>query len=51
MTARLGVTAKMTEENRIVRNGKSEAEVTNTKQVALLLQRGRVNGVMLRVCQ
>jgi len=29
MTARLDVTPKTTEQNRIVRTGKSEAEVTN----------------------
>ena len=32
MTARLDVTPKTTEQNRIVRTGKSEAEVTNNKQ-------------------
>ena len=31
MTARLDVTPKTTEQNRIVRTGKSEAEVTNNK--------------------
>ena len=35
MTARLDVTPKTTEQNRIVRTGKSEAEVTNNKQTAL----------------
>ena len=32
MTARLDVTPKTTEHNRIVRTGKSEAEVTNNKK-------------------
>jgi len=38
MTARLDVTPKTTEQNRIVRTGKSEAEVTNNKKkfIALL---------------
>ena len=35
MTARLDVTPKTTEQNRIVRTGKSEAEVTNNKKTAL----------------
>jgi len=34
MTARLDVTPKTTELNRIVRTGKSEAEVTNDKKTA-----------------
>jgi len=33
MTARLDVTPKTTEQNRIVRTGKSEAEVTNNKKL------------------
>jgi len=33
MTARLDVTLKTTEQNRIVRTGKSKAEVTNNKKV------------------
>jgi len=32
MTARLNVTPKTTKQNRIVRTGKSEAEVTNNKR-------------------
>ena len=32
MTARLDVTPKTTEQNRIVRTGKSETEVTNNKK-------------------
>jgi len=43
MTARLDVTLKTTEQNRIVRTSKSEAEVTNKKNCArgivLLTQR------------
>jgi len=35
MTARLDVTPKTTEQNRIVRTSKSEAEVTNNKKTAL----------------
>ena len=35
MTAMLDVTPKTTEQNRIVRSGKSEAEVTNNKKTAL----------------
>jgi len=35
MTARLDVTPKSTEQNRIVRTGKSEAEVTDNKKTAL----------------
>ena len=35
MTARLDVTPKTTEQNGIVRTGKSEAEVTNNKKTAL----------------
>jgi len=35
MTARLDITPKTTEQNRIVRTGKSEAEVTNNKKTAL----------------
>jgi len=35
MTARLDVTPKTTEQNRIVHTGKSEAEVTNNKKTAL----------------
>jgi len=35
MTARLDVTPKTTEQNRIVRTGKPEAEVTNNKKTAL----------------
>jgi len=35
MTARLDVTPKTTEQNRTVRNSKSEAEVTNNKKTAL----------------
>jgi len=35
VTARLEVTLKTTEQNRIVRTGKSEAEVTNTKKLHL----------------
>jgi len=35
MTARLDVTPKTTEHNRIVDTGKSEAEVTNNKKTAL----------------
>jgi len=34
MTAMLDVTPKTTEQNRIVRNGKSEAEVTNNVKSA-----------------
>jgi len=33
MTARFDVTPKTTEQNRIVRTGKSEAEVTNNKKL------------------
>ena len=33
MTARLDVTPKTTEQNRIIRTGKSEAEVTNNKKL------------------
>jgi len=33
MTAMLDVTPKTTEQNRIVRNGKSEAEVTNNDKI------------------
>jgi len=36
MTARLDVTPKTTEQNGIVRTGKSEAEVTNNKKCAVL---------------
>jgi len=35
MTARLDVAPKATEQNRIVRTSKSEAEVTNNKKTAL----------------
>ena len=35
MTTRLDITPKTTEQNRIVRTGKSEAEVTNNKKTAL----------------
>ena len=35
MTARLVVTPKTTEMNRIVRTNKPEAEVTNNKKIAL----------------
>jgi len=35
MTARLNVTPKTAEQNRIVRTSKSEAEVTNNKKTAL----------------
>ena len=35
MTARLDVTPKITEHNRIVRTGKYEAEVTNNKKISL----------------
>ena len=35
MTARLDVTPKTTEQNRIVRTSKSEAEVTNNKKLRL----------------
>jgi len=35
MTARLDVMPKTTEQNRIIRTGKSEAEVTNNKKAAL----------------
>jgi len=35
MTARLGVTPKTTELNRIARTSKSETEVTNNKKTAL----------------
>jgi len=35
MTARLDVAPKATEQNRIVRTSKSEAEVTNNKITAL----------------
>jgi len=35
MTARLDVTPKTTEQNRIVRTSKSEAKVTNNKKTAL----------------
>jgi len=35
MTARLDVTPKTTEQNRIVRTSKSEAAVTNNKKTAL----------------
>ena len=35
MIARLDVTAKTTEQNRIVRTGKFEVEVTNNKETAL----------------
>jgi len=48
MTARIDVTPKTTEQNRFVRIGKFEVEVTNSKQVAQLSQRGRA---MLRICQ
>ena len=34
MTARLDITPKTTEQNRIVCTGKSEAEVTNNKIIA-----------------
>jgi len=34
MTARLDITAKTTEQYRIVRTGKFEAEVTNNKKTA-----------------
>jgi len=37
MTARLDVTPKKTEQNRIVRTGKSEAEVTNKKNCARII--------------
>ena len=37
MTARLDVTPKTTEQNRIVRTGKSEAEVTNNKKETVLV--------------
>jgi len=37
MTARLDVTPKTTEHNRIVRIGKSEAEVTNNKNALEVL--------------
>jgi len=33
MTARLDVTPKATEQNRVVRTGKSEAKVTNNKKL------------------
>ena len=36
MTARLDVTPKTTEQNRIVRTSKSEAEVTNSKKKTAL---------------
>jgi len=45
MTTSLDVTPKTTEQNRIVRTCKSEAEVTNNKQVALLSHRGRASFV------
>jgi len=35
ITARLKVTLKTTEQNRIVHTGESEAEVTNNKKTAL----------------
>jgi len=35
MTARLDVTPKTTEQNRIIRTGKSEAEVTSNKKLRL----------------
>jgi len=35
VTARLDITPKTVEHNRIVRTGKSEAEVTNNKQTEL----------------
>ena len=35
MTAKLDVMPKTTEQNRIVRTGKFEAEVTNNKKTAL----------------
>jgi len=35
MAARLDVTPKTTEQNRIVRTGKFEVEVTNSKKTAL----------------
>jgi len=47
MTARLDVTPKTTEQNRIVCTSKSKAKVTNNKQEAQLSQRGRA---MVRVC-
>jgi len=37
MTARLDVTPKTTEQNRIVRTSKSEAEVTNNKNKNLAI--------------
>jgi len=37
MTARLDVTPKTTEQNRIVRTGKSEAEVTSYNKTAFEL--------------
>ena len=38
MTARLDITLKTTEQNRIVRTGKSEVEVANNKKAALEIE-------------
>jgi len=50
MTAKLDVTLKTTEQNRIVRTGKSEAEVTNNNKNLAIADRLRVSSVhnMLR---